>query len=238
MKHLIIGSGRLARHLEFYFKSYPFELSLWNRKDHSHEELNHLSSLANWIWIVIRDDAIEDYANLLSQYKQKLIHCSGALITDLASDAHFLSSFGSQLFDLNFYSSIPIVTSTKSLFKNYSELGLKNPIYLIAPSKKLTYHAACVLASPGSVCLWQFYFNELNKWGIPIEHSKALLESTNFNLIHDSKNALTGPWVRQDSETINKNLIGLSNFPEKKIMEAFIEHYNNQNKKLLSGESP
>ena len=59
---LLIGSGRLALHLQYWFQqsNQSSLLTTWSRRD-SFEKLQDLAAKADLIWLAISDSAIVDF---------------------------------------------------------------------------------------------------------------------------------------------------------------------------------
>ncbi len=218
--YLIIGDGRLSKHLQYYFSNLKIEFCVWSRKGNSKIDLDKMARDAKQIWIAVSDRAIEDFVSQLSPYNKPLIHSSGSLIFKNSYDAHLMASFGFNLFESSMYSEIPLVTSSEHLYKHELK-ELPNPRYLISPEQKALYHSLCVLAGPGSVTLWQKLMGTFDNWGIPPKQTIFYLKSITHNLEYDYKTALTGPWVRQDKKTIDTNLDSLKSDPFFEIMKSF-----------------
>ena len=87
--YLIIGGGRLAKHLAYYLQLLDIPFNQWKRKDRS--KLEKLSSNSNKILLAISDDSIIPVAK---KFPDKLvIHFSGVLTTKFAESAHPLFTF-------------------------------------------------------------------------------------------------------------------------------------------------
>jgi hypothetical protein len=77
-----------------------------------------------------------------------------------------------------------------------------------------------------SCLLWQKLFScfeeQLN---IPAHFAHSYLRQQTQNLLGNAKTALTGPLVRNDVITINKNIAALENDPFQEIYLSFVECY-------------
>jgi len=225
--YLIIGNGRVAKHLCNYLSLLDIGFANWHRGD-ALERLKELSSKASHILILISDNSIEKFiANNLKESSAIKIHFSGALNSDMAYGAHPLMSFNEGLYDLERYKKIPFVIDDDA--PAFEELMPKLPNIHVRLSRemKAKYHALCVLSGNFSCILWQKFFSSLDKeFNFPQEIGKEYLKQQTQNLLEDYKSALTGPLVRGDVATINKNLEALKGDPFKDIYENFVKVYS------------
>jgi 2-dehydropantoate 2-reductase len=221
---LLIGSGRLAKHLEFYFSQLGFSFSTWNRRQDI-KTLENLSSPATHVLLAISDSALQGFVNEHFKNSNKVIvSFSGALSIDGAVTAHPLMSFGPQLYTLNEYEKIHFVlTGVRSLEEALP--GLKNQHSVLSAENKSLYHALCVLGGNFPVLLWNQMAEGFKKLGLPAETHKFYIEKVTENFNRLGSQALTGPLVRKDLETIQKNLKALENSPYRNVYAAFVEAY-------------
>ncbi|RME16994.1 MAG: DUF2520 domain-containing protein [Bdellovibrio sp.] len=219
-KFLIIGAGRLARHLSFYLKSQGLCVLNWKRLDSScgfhlsaseKADLQEKSRQCEVVLLAIKDQAIAPFVQANEFLKENLlIHFSGALSLKECYSMHPLMTFGQKLYSLDFYPKIPFVLEEKS--PSFSEVffPLKNPWFRLEAEKKPLYHALCVASGNFTVLLWQEimrrFQEELN---LPAEILKPYLFKTMENLVSHSESALTGPLQRGDQKTIQLNLEAL-----------------------------
>lgn len=226
-KYLIIGSGRMARHFCYYLSLLEIPYNQWSRAANNAEQLNHLVEKNQIILILINDNAIESFIqNHTGLANKKLIHFSGALETNLAIGMHPLMTFGAELYSLDIYQKIPFISTQANSAIQELLPGLNNPIFTIPQELKAYYHALCVMSGNFSVLLWQKLFSELEKkLKIPKETTHLYLQQIFNNLKNTPEQALTGPLVRNDQETIAKHLQVLAHDPFQKIYQTFIEVY-------------
>lgn len=226
--YLIIGNGRVARHLARYFSLLKIKkFACWDRSQPV-SRLHELAAGATHILVSISDDAIEPFIREhLFHYGAKKIHFSGSLVTRLAHGAHPLMTFGPKLYDLDKYLSIPFVVDAKA--PPFGELlpGLKNPHVRLRPEQKAKYHALCVMAGNFSCLLWQKLFESLHdEFRIPPHTADMYLRQQTENLLGDFARALTGPLARGDQETIRRNLKALDGDPFQAVYQAFVKAYS------------
>ena len=128
---------------------------------------------------------------------------------------------------------IIIIDFNKEIFnKNFSYL--KNNVYEIAPSKKALYHALCVTSGNFSQLLW-FECEKLLK---DIELPKKILAPYLHKCVDNfctQEKYLTGPLVRKDTETIQKNLASLEKSSPrlKEVYDKFYKFYENEELKWV-----
>ncbi|MCL2474267.1 MAG: DUF2520 domain-containing protein, partial [Alphaproteobacteria bacterium] len=96
---------------------------------------------------------------------------------------------------------------------------------------KPLYHALCVMSGNFPNILWNSCLNVFKSLNIPQEAAFLYLQKTLENFCKDPKNSLTGPLVRNDKDTIDKNLTALS--PNMRdVYKAFVKFYFNQFKNV------
>lgn len=227
--YLIVGNGRVAKQVKHYFSLSHISFSTWNRAE-SISTLNQKSQEATHILLLISDGAIDDFAKKhFTNCKATLIHFSGSLVSDIVFGAHPLMTFSSELYSLEQYHAIPFVIDENA--PDFASLlpGFSNKHVRINKSQKAKYHALCVLAGNFSCLLWQALFKTfVDEFNIPQETAYPYLKQQMQNLISDADTALTGPLVRNDKETIKRNITALQGDPLQALYQCFINYYNNQ----------
>jgi predicted short-subunit dehydrogenase-like oxidoreductase (DUF2520 family) len=223
--YLIIGSGRLARHLAHYFQLCEIKFHNWSRSNHNISQLEEFLKLSEVIILAINDDSVKLF---IQQYPilttKTLIHCSGCLKFDNFIGIHPLMSFGNELYQHNTYKKISfIIDSSLEDFKKYFST-LRNPVHFIPKDEKAYYHALCVMSGNFTTIIWSKLFKELeSRLNIPKEAAFTYLNSIALNLQINHRDALTGPLIRGDSKTINQNLAALENDSFLPIYQTFIK---------------
>ena len=223
---LIIGRGRLARHLTHYFSLLQFSYRVWHRgmsiqllQQHLHESTHVL--------LAIRDDAIDAfYQDHLQHIHIIPVHFSGSTVNKVIYGAHPLMTFHDKLYDLARYQSIPFIVDDHA--PDFSSLlpGLPNIHVRLSSEKKAKYHALCVLSGNFSCILWQKLFDTFsNEFNIPSSFAHPYLMQQIQNLLLHPQSALTGPLVRQDHSTIENNLKALEGDPFQLIYKSFVDCY-------------
>lgn len=231
LKYLLIGSGRLARHLSFYFKHLNLNFDTSSRRDHSPSELNNKIKGSDVVLLAISDGGISSFYDSQSENAAEKIwvHFSGALHHPEILGFHPLMSFGSDLYDPKTYLSIPFISEMEQ--KSFEQVfpELPNPHFKISKEKKALYHAYCVMGGNFTQLLWWMVEEAFEKeLGLPAASLHSIKSQVFSNTLKDSKSALTGPLVRGDSETIEKNILALEgNTPA--LYREFVNVYQRLN---------
>lgn len=225
---LIIGNGRLAKHLNFYFNLLGIAPQTWNRS-HNREELNSLLETRPIVALAIKDDALNDFRQeYLQSYPGTVVHFSGAKSLTGAVCAHPLFTFSDELYDLPTYKKIPFaVTGIAHVQEVFSFIN--NPSFIVSPEQKSLYHA-CAVASGNFINLLVRHTHDVLKDSlhISLDHFAPYLEQSLANAIKNPQNSLTGPFVRKDVQTIQAHLQALQSHPLQEIYRSFLKTYDNE----------
>lgn len=223
INYLLVGDGRLAKHLHFYFESLGLSLSFWNRKQPT-ADLQIKSLDADVILLAIKDDAIQSFIDEHSFLKQEtLVHFSGSLSLDGVYGAHPLMTFSQHLYEIDRYKKMSwVIDFSKEKFADLFP-QLSNPVHEISSEKKALYHSLCVMGGNFTVLLWQKLFSDLeNRIGVSPTAAEEYLKAICENIITHPQTALTGPISRNDQITIQKNLNALEGDPYQDIYKDFV----------------
>lgn len=223
---LLIGSGRLARHLQFYLRSQDhLELLTWSRAQNNTAQLHALLPGVDLVALAIADSALADFAKTHQSLNSEIpwIHFSGASLVPGVASYHPLMTFGQDLYDLEFYRHIPFVTEAGSSWPR--PLNLPNPLHHLPAEQKALYHAICVLSGNFTTLLWLKAQAEFQKLGLPPEILRSYAERGLRNVFEDPTRALTGPLARHDQGTQEKNLQALGADPFADVYRAFQKAY-------------
>lgn len=226
-RYLLIGNGRVARHMAQYFSLLNLSFQSWNRSQ-SHAELNAKLEDATHVLILISDKAIQSFADTyLKNHHGIHIHCSGSLISPTVFGAHPLQTFNQDgVYTLDAYQAIPFILEEEAPAFQTLLPELTNPHARIHKKDKAKYHALCVMSGNFTCMLWQKLFHEFeNDFNIPKTMAFEFLQRQAQNLIIDSTRALTGPLVRNDRETINKHLDVLNQDEYQSVYQSFVDCY-------------
>ncbi len=226
--YLLIGNGRLARHLAHYFTAKNLTYTQWNRRDKDLSALQDLSQQADYILLLIRDDQIDPFIQKHPFLTKKpLIHCSGSLNSAYSLACHPLMTFGDALYSDSFYSDIPFVCDEAVDFDQVFP-QLDNPHYQLPQSKKPGYHAMAVMAANFPQFIWQSLFREWQEnLQLPHDLLQPLIQQSLINSVKTPENAPTGPFVRGDRQTIDRHKQALKNTPLADLYDCF-DHWLKQ----------
>ena len=239
MNYAIVGGGRLARHFSHYFQSLEIPHTRWTRDGQcsfnsfeltdAEQRLRETVGKADRVLLLVSDNAI---SALLKQYpflhEKRLIHCSGALSFPGIAGAHPLMTFTDDLYELETYLSIPFAVEAGHSFEDLFP-GLPNSYFAINVEDKARYHAMCVMAGNFSQVLWKGISERFEQQlDLPAGSLHPYLKRVADNFIEAPKAALTGPLIRSDQQTIEKNIQSLDGDPLQDIYRAFVHFYQSE----------
>lgn len=227
-RFLLVGSGLLARHWAHYMTLLQIPFVAWNRREGNVASLPALLADRSHVLLAISDAAIpEFFEKHLRGFKGKTIHFSGAHEFAGITGVHPLMSFGPTLYDLDHYRAIPFVSVEDSGLP-----GFPNKVFHISAEDKSRYHALCVIGGNFSVIIWQKFFHEMAKLGIPMASCLPYFHQVNENIAAAPFAALTGPLKRGDIQTMQLNLAALDGDPFRGVYRHFVHAYEEQIKDL------
>jgi predicted short-subunit dehydrogenase-like oxidoreductase (DUF2520 family) len=219
--YLLVGNGRLSRHLQHYLDLEGIRWRLWARA----MGLPFEGALdgARAVLLLIADDAIEGFlARHADPAGPPWIHCSGSLITRLATGVHPLMTFGDELYDHAEYRSMAFVCDRGG--RPFEELfpRLSNSHFEIDPADRPLYHALCAMAGNFTTLLWQHAFTAFEgRLSLPRAALYPYLERVAANL-ERSASPLTGPLARGDRRTVERHLAALAGDPFHAVYSSFV----------------
>ncbi len=218
----------MAKHMAAYFAFEAIAPVQWSRKSDKGSPVDKLKD-CSIILLLISDDAIEPFVKQYPELtKKRLIHFSGSLYSQQVWGMHPLMTFAKQLYSLAAYRQIPFIVEDRVNFKDIFP-NLSNRSYPLRSDMKGLYHALCVMSGTFSVVLWQkirkMFERDLQ---IPWEVLIPYLTRTFQNISVDPEHALTGPLVRDDHETMKRNIEALPEAEWKRLYSAFIEAYRRE----------
>ena len=193
------------------------------------EHFEELIPLCDTVFITVPDGQIkpvwnEILASDIDLQDKNIVHCSGALSSDVFAGREERGAFGYSVHPLF---AVPSKTETyqelhKSFFaiegdsEHLTEMVALiadegNVVQVIDAAGKVRYHAAAVLASNQVIALYQRACDELVRCGFTPENAeKALAPLFLGNAEHVAQDgviaSLTGPAERGDTATIQKHL--------------------------------
>jgi 2-dehydropantoate 2-reductase len=224
---LLIGSGKLSKHLSHWFnlnQKDSSKLLTWDRHQDPHA-IHRYAAQATHIWLAISDSAIIPfYEKYLIGHDAAVIHFSGALHDPRLISAHPLMSFANEIYADDFYPQIHFaLTGTDSLCKALP--GFTNPHFHLKPELKPLYHALCVTSGNFPQMLW----NEVHKIAadqkMPAEAFDLYIQQITQNFLNLKQAAITGPIARKEAATINKNIDALAGTPLQSIYQSFTKEF-------------
>lgn len=222
--YLIIGSGRVARHLAHYFNHLNLNYITWDRAQDPHLLANKISE-AQTVLLAISDAALEGfYRRHLAGHDKTVVHFSGAKDIPGTISAHPLMTFSEELYPVETYRKMHFtLTGASSLSEALP--GLQNSFSILRAEDKALYHALCVSGGNFVTLLIAEMVQGLTKLQIPKEavatYSKQILD----NALTQSTTALTGPIARKDAETVEMNLKALQGTSLEPIYQSFLKAY-------------
>lgn len=218
-RHLIIGHGRLARHWQYYLTQLGLHVQSWSRRDNPTQNLlPQLLINSDYAWVLISDSSIEEFIQT-TPFKGQWLHCSGALMLPNTWDVHPLMSFSENLYDLELYKKIPLITSQPESLPFLNSI-FKNPVRLISESQKPLYHSLCVLMGNGLQVLIKSCLSDISRLHLQPDDFLMLLQKSVENILVQGPHTQTGPWVREDHTTISHHLNSLKDSSLKDLYEA------------------
>ncbi len=223
LQYGVIGNGRLATHLVYWFRSKGLSVLNWSRavEGRSASVETYLAS-ADVILLAIKDDAIDDFVITHPDLRTKpLVHCSGALVSRYAVGVHLLQTFGDVLMTPADYDRIPFIVETDAIAILELFSAFPNPVARIKKSDKTYYHALCVLACSGTQMLWQKIQTGFESCGLDPALAEPLLRQAADAVLADPALSVTGPFSRGDTKTITAHLRALENDPYLSVYQAF-----------------
>ena len=219
--YLLVGAGRLSRHLGHYFDLESIAWRRWHRSMAT--PLREAVRGSRAVLLLISDDAIEVFLDHnVRPGDPPWIHCSGSLVTTAAVGIHPLMTFSDELYDLRVYREMCVVcergrTPFRDLFPQ-----LTNPSFEIDPEDKVLYHAMCTIAGNFTTLLWHKAFGEFeDRLGLPRSVLFPYLDRVADNL-KSSTSPLTGPLARGDGRTVAHHLEALAGDQFGDVYRAFV----------------
>lgn len=231
LQYGVIGNGRLARHLVYWFRNKGLQVLTWSRAAAGRgASVEADLAAADVILLAISDDAIDDFIMTHPELQAAaLVHCSGALVSKYAVGIHLLQTFGDVLMTSADYDRIPFVVESEAAAILELFPGFPNPVARVKKSDKPYYHALCVLACSGTQMLWQKIQTGFEACGLDPAIAAPLLRQSAEAVLIDPALTLTGPFSRGDTQTIKSHLSALEQDPYLPVYQAFEGLYRNSN---------
>lgn len=236
---LLLGGGKLARHLHHLLSQKGIPHAVHSDARVLNPDFFSGARACSHVWLLVSDHALQPLAfslrNLLPGVP--LVHSSASTPIEGALTLHPLMTFGPELYSEAGYDDI-----TWTLFQEELEaetdgarkqienfLGrLPNPIRILSSHRRTQYHLSCVMFSNLSILLWEAAARTAPAGMRPSDY-RAILERTLENFLKSGMNALTGPLVRGDQETLMAHQRLLGDSPEAGLYAAFCTYYSKMN---------
>ncbi|MBC7397593.1 MAG: DUF2520 domain-containing protein, partial [Bdellovibrionales bacterium] len=167
---LLVGNGKLARHLSHYLELKSAPYFHWkNARSIAHIPEPELAQ-ATVIWILVSDQAISEVQLNIKKLAPHAVyfHSSAALSVPGVFTLHPLQTFGPRLYELSTYQNITF-TAIKEEWTEVPQAGLElmkalaNPLQTLANSDRTLYHAACTMTANFPIILWTEVFRMMDK---------------------------------------------------------------------------
>ena len=224
--YALLGSGRLARHLQFYLHSLNLPVWLWSRDGDlrynssrlldASERLAEVTTRCTHLLFAIGDSSIAKLSEHFLNSAKTLVHFSGALELPGVCAAHPLMTFGPELGEVSWYRSIPFVLDQGKTLRELLP-GLENPSWQIPSGQRAFYHALCSLAGNSTFLLWRKIGDEFeNRLNLPRALLAPFLHQVVVNSSSNTPQGFTGPVARGDWPTVQRHLEALESHPDLK----------------------
>ncbi|MFN8845353.1 MAG: DUF2520 domain-containing protein [Bdellovibrionales bacterium] len=223
---LLVGSGRLSRHIGFYLKNTYTPFLVWSRK--STLAFEKALQETDLVLLAISDDALSPfYDEHLKDFKGQVVHFSGANSDSRMKSCHPLMSFTQELLPETLYPQIAFAESEPGIFKQVFPQW-KNPTFVIRAKDRALYHACAVLMASGTQSLWLKTLQQMNSLGVPHDAVVPYLNRITLQFCKQSQSAMTGPWVRGDKKTVEAHLKALTKTDLLSLYQELMKgHYEN-----------
>lgn len=220
--YLIIGEGRLARHMFTYLKSQNIQTQTWSRK--LDIRLQEIYQNYSHILLCISDNALENFVNENDYLNEKtLVHFSGATEVKGVLSFHPLMTFANELYSEDFYKTIPFIDFNENVSFKEVFPDLSNPTMKVEARLKPYYHSLCVMGGNFTTLLWAKCTELFSEIGLGSEMIKPYMQKVFENTLENPHKNLTGPLVRGDTKTIEKNIAALGSYKERNLYQSFVE---------------
>jgi 2-dehydropantoate 2-reductase len=219
----IVGSGKVAGHFEKYFTYLGLDVVTWSRKNDAGISPEEKLASCRLVFILVSDGAIEELVFSLKEISGRLVHCSGSLVIHGVPSYHPLMTFTHRPMTPETYKSIPFIQEENAPPLKELIPELPNDVYTISAASKGLYHALSVLSGNFSAFLWKHAMDLFEeKLQLPREVLFSYLRGVTENLEETGGTSLSGPLVRKDRLTVEKNLAALEGDRYRDIYQAFV----------------
>lgn len=237
-RHGILGRGKLARHWAHYLRQLGLITWQWEEartlKDAFYSELPCTTHL----WVLVSDSALAQVHERLKagltlrridKGAMQILHASAVASIAGMTAVHPLMTFGPELYALDTYRTIPLITFDSEIDADSSRrllALLPNPQARIAGSARALYHALCSMSANFAQILWDAATRTARtELGLPPEAFAPIVLQTAQNHVRHGSEALTGPLIRGDVDTIEKHLHALRDQSLEPLYRAFVRAF-------------
>lgn len=217
----------MATQLAYYLKRLGAGFSTWNRIL-SPEELYTKAVPAHRVLLAISDQSISPFIDENEAvFKEKfIVHFSATHSDSRALGFHPLGAFtGGDEIDfakVHFHG-----VHLESKFREALPM-FHNTYKKLEPEELQLYHALCVVGANYTSLLWKSFYKEMLALGISKNALDNFVNLSTSNVVKDPEKSVTGPLMRNDEQTLGKNLAALSDKPELfEIYQSFIKVFRN-----------
>jgi hypothetical protein len=225
---LVIGGGRMATQFKQFLKNVEVPYHSWLRSEGVFTLGSRVRDVKR-VLLLIPDKLITSFVDENENFlkNKTLIHFSATGRDPRVLGFHPLGSFTvDQLLDFSevqFHGVHP-----ESLFREALPF-LKNSYKQMSEKDMQLYHALCVLGGNFSSILWNVFFTEMKKIGISDAACKTYFKMISDNILKNPSTAITGPLVRNDLPTIEKNISALQEHPAlQEIYKNFVRVFSDK----------
>lgn len=227
--YVIFGAGRVGRSMAGYLEHLGHAVSLVTRfeAEQNRQACEKRIESADVVAAAIPDSKLEGWRDAWRAViaDKTAIHFSGAINLDGVYGFHPLYSFPPLPLPPETMNEIAFACPERGpAFANVFP-GASNPHFEIAAENRARYHALAVLSGNFASFLWNETAKEFASLGdIPPETILKTYFSGLVDRFAESPEAsMTGPVLRKDSVTVDKNLAALAGNPKlKQLYEAFL----------------
>lgn len=213
--YTLVGSGRLALHLRYYFSTQDIPLTMWARKpDKSFNSISpaevpdprqrffQCAGESDVILLAVSDQALPEWVERPELAGKCIVHFAGSRSFPKVWGFHPLMTFSQRLYPPAFYREIPFIADAGFRHREFFPF-LNNPVFEIDPEQKPLYHALCHMAANFPALLWVRAFSVFEReLKLPREVLSPILQKIVSNTLADGEVALAGPLRRGDLNTI------------------------------------
>lgn len=222
--YALLGSGRIARHFQFYLKSLGLPVTFWSRN--GDREFNSFGGVtdadlrlaktlaqASHVLLAVSDRALPELGQKVLNEDRMVVHFSGATTIPGIHGAHPLMTFGPKPQIQEWYAKIPFILDSGDEMGIILP-GLPNPSLCVTREQRPLYHALVSLAGNSSFLLWRGIGDAFaQQLALPRELLAPFLHQVVENATRGESGAFTGPVARGDWPTVEAHLHALGETP-------------------------